>query len=128
MNHPQPYQIERISSDFVLVLSTTYEVLDYLGELEEELLGSGFRGTLLLDLLARNGSADNRFAQWEFGQTGLKRNSLKAMSALEVDEAVLQVSSMFYGRNQFLLEINYVNLSEEDECRILKEARSLVCQ
>ena len=127
MDYDQPYKIEDISGDFVLVLSTSFDTLDYLRMLEQSLREKSFSGQVLVDLLLCNGNADNRFVQWPFEQGKLKRNSLKVVDIEEIDATVLALSEQFYRDNPFLLERNYILLEEEKQA-VLAENRELAYQ
>lgn len=121
MDNERPYKIEKVSSKFVLVLSTSYESpLGYIGVLMKELDAMNFTGTVLFDLLLCNGNVYNRFVEVPFALGQFNRSSMSIIDYAEIDDSILTMSSDFYKSNCFLLETNHILLDEEK--------RELICR
>lgn len=119
MDNEPPYKVKKVSSNFVLILSISYESpLDYISILSKELSEADFDGMVLFDLLLCNGNVHNRFVEVTFALGRFDRSSMNVVDCTEIEDSIFLMSNDFYKSNWFLLEANHI-LPKEEKCALM---------
>ena len=94
----------------VVTATPTFHPLRQLEQLTSELKAMAFEGSVLFDLMAVNGLAENRFASMTFGQAGFERTTF--LVETDVDPYILSEQDLIARRDQSFLAGSVLSSSE----------------
>lgn len=114
MFEKKTYQITKISSESIVIFSTSYiSPTSSLPIIEEELKKMNYSGQVLFDLLLTNGYNFNRFIKAQVVEGKFDRRSFKIVESSVLDKTTLNEANSFYKSNPCLVENNLILLEED---------------